>query len=67
MVTLKVGVPAFVLLKATRTGEPTAMFAGGAITVSPLAAATATNTGPSVVLLPAVSVTVTVNDCAVPA
>ena len=45
VVTLKVGVPAFALLKATRTGEPIAMFAGGASTVTPLAAATATYTG----------------------
>ena len=51
VVTLKLGVPEFVLFIATRTGEPMAMFAGGAITVRPLCAATATNTVP-VVLLP---------------
>ena len=58
----------FALFTATRTGEPTAMFASGESTVSPLAAAVATNTGPIVVWLPVVvSVTVKVNDGEVPA
>ena len=62
VVTLKFGVPVFVLSKATRTGEPIAMFGGGAITVRPFAAATATYTVP-VVLLPIVSLSVAVNVC----
>ena len=66
-VTVKFGVPEFVLLKAIRSGEPIATSAGGATTVRPLADATAIYTGPSAVLLPAASMTVAVSAGEVPA